>query len=73
MHKLVAMVQGTGRYPSRSAVDPEERAVAVWLQRRGKDAWAGTLAARVRPSYPAGKENRGSRRTRSGGANSWRR
>jgi hypothetical protein len=28
MHKLVAMVQGTGRYPSGSAVDPEERTVA---------------------------------------------
>jgi hypothetical protein len=44
MHELVAMVQQTGRYPSRSAESTSERTLGVWLQRRRKEAWAGTLA-----------------------------
>jgi hypothetical protein len=44
MKQIVNMVQQTGRYPSRSAESTAERTLAVWLQRRRKDAWAGTLA-----------------------------
>jgi hypothetical protein len=44
MHQLVAMVQDTGRYPSRNAESTSERTLAVWLQRRREDARAGTLA-----------------------------
>jgi hypothetical protein len=44
MHQLVAMVQETGRYPSRTAPTAEERTLAAWLERRRHDAAAGTLA-----------------------------
>jgi hypothetical protein len=48
MEQLVAMVQETGRYPSRTAESTAERSLAVWLQRRREDARAGTLAAAYR-------------------------
>ncbi|MFC9335797.1 helicase associated domain-containing protein [Arthrobacter sp. NPDC057009] len=44
MHRLVAMVQETGRYPSRTAPAAGERTLAAWLERRRHDAAAGTLA-----------------------------
>lgn len=43
MRQLVAMVQKTGRYPSRHTGSESERAVAAWLQRRRQEARAGTL------------------------------
>lgn len=48
MQELVALMQETGRYPSRNAEDPSERSLAVWLQRRREDARAGTLAQEYR-------------------------
>jgi hypothetical protein len=48
MRELVAMVQETGRYPSRTAGDVAERALASWLERRRRDAAAGTLAPAFR-------------------------
>lgn len=48
MRQLVAMVQDTGRYPSRNAESTTERTLAVWLQRRREDARAGTLAPAFR-------------------------
>ena len=45
MRELVAMVQETGRYPSRAAKDVAERTLASWLDRRRSDATAGTLAS----------------------------
>jgi hypothetical protein len=48
MRQLVAMVQDTGRYPSRNAESTSERTLAVWLQRRREDARAGTLAPAFR-------------------------
>jgi hypothetical protein len=50
MRALVAMVQETGRYPSRTSGDGAERALASWLERLRRDATAGTLA----PAYRAG-------------------
>lgn len=60
MHKLVAMVQGTGRYPSRSAVDPEERTAGLAGRKEAGKAgcevptfynWKeGTVAANSYPS-----------------------
>jgi hypothetical protein len=50
MRELVAMVQETGRYPSRTAADVAERTLASWLDRRRSDAAAGTLA----PAYRDG-------------------
>jgi Helicase associated domain len=50
MRQLVAMVQETGRYPSRTAENTPERTLAAWLQRRREDARAGTLA----PAYRDG-------------------
>ncbi|WP_311380822.1 helicase associated domain-containing protein [Arthrobacter sp. ISL-28] len=47
MRQLVALVQETGRYPSRTAESTAERTLATWLQRRREDARAGTLA----PAY----------------------
>jgi hypothetical protein len=44
MRELIAMVQETGRYPSRTAADVAERSLASWLERRRRDAAAGTLA-----------------------------
>lgn len=44
MLELVAMVQDTGRYPSRTAGPAAERSLAAWLERRRRDAAAGTLA-----------------------------
>lgn len=48
MQQLLAMVQETGRYPSRTAPDASERKLATWLQRRRSDARAGTLAPAFR-------------------------
>lgn len=48
MQQLLAMVQETGRYPSRNAPDPSERKLATWLQRRRQDARAGRLAPALR-------------------------
>lgn len=48
MHQLVALVQETGRYPSRHTGSESERTLAAWLQRRRKDARAGTLAPAFR-------------------------
>jgi hypothetical protein len=50
MSELVNMVQETGRYPSRSAADVAERTLASWLDRRRREATAGTLA----PAYRDG-------------------
>lgn len=50
MQQLIAMVQETGRYPSRTAADASERKLATWLQRRRSDARSGTLA----PAFRAG-------------------
>lgn len=47
MRQLVALVQETGRYPSRTAANADERRLASWLERRRRDAAAGTLA----PAY----------------------
>lgn len=35
MAQLVAMVQGSGKYPSTKSADRDERALAAWLNRRG--------------------------------------
>jgi hypothetical protein len=48
MRELVAMVQDTGRYPSRTAAAAAERSLASWLERRRRDAAAGTLAPVLR-------------------------
>jgi hypothetical protein len=50
MRQLVAMVEETGRYPSRTGDDADERRLASWLERRRRDAAAGTLA----PPYREG-------------------
>src|SRR6478735_2170328 len=43
MYQLLAMVEATGRYPSRNAEDKAERELAQWLRRRRRDAEAGIL------------------------------
>ena len=43
LYQLLAMVEATGRYPSRSAEDKVERELAQWLRRRRRDADAGIL------------------------------
>ncbi|MDP9696156.1 UNVERIFIED_ORG: hypothetical protein J2X79_003735 [Arthrobacter globiformis] len=48
MRELVAMVQETGRYPSRTATNAAERTLASWLERWRHDAAAGTLAPAIR-------------------------
>ncbi|WP_314192419.1 helicase associated domain-containing protein [uncultured Arthrobacter sp.] len=48
--ELVAFVQETGRYPSRTGEAASERTLAAWLQHRGEEARAGTLA----PAYREG-------------------
>ncbi|UKA56679.1 helicase associated domain-containing protein (plasmid) [Arthrobacter sp. FW305-BF8] len=50
MRQFVALVRETGRYPSRTAKDADERRLASWLERRRRDAAAGTLA----PAYRDG-------------------
>lgn len=50
LQQLVAFVQDTGRYPSRSSGDVSERTLAAWLQRRRREAADGTLA----PAYRQG-------------------
>lgn len=47
LQQVVAFVQDTGRYPSRSSGDVSERTLAAWLQRRRREAADGTLA----PAY----------------------
>lgn len=43
MAQLVAMVQGSGKYPSTKSADRDERALAAWLNRRRREAREGTL------------------------------
>ena len=43
IQQLVAFVQETGGYPSRSSDDVSERTLAEWLQRRRREAAEGTL------------------------------
>lgn len=43
MAQLVAMVQGSGKYPSTKSADRDERALAAWLNRRRRDSREGTL------------------------------
>ncbi|MET3932374.1 hypothetical protein ABIE00_000420 [Arthrobacter sp. OAP107] len=43
MYQLLAVVEATGRYPSRNAEDKAERELAQWLRRRRRDADAGIL------------------------------
>lgn len=43
MAQLIALVQEGGRYPSSKAEDNAERALAVWLSRRRKEAREGNL------------------------------
>ena len=43
MYQLLAMIDATGRYPSRNAEDKAERELAQWLRRRRRDADAGIL------------------------------
>ncbi|WP_240987167.1 helicase associated domain-containing protein [Arthrobacter sp. Soil736] len=43
LYQVVAMVEATGRYPSRNAEDRAERELAQWLRRRRRDAEAGIL------------------------------
>lgn len=50
LQELVAFVQETGRYPSRSSGDVSQRTLAAWLQRRRREAADGTLA----PAYLQG-------------------
>ncbi|MDP9696139.1 UNVERIFIED_ORG: hypothetical protein J2X79_003718 [Arthrobacter globiformis] len=45
--QLAAFVQEVGRYPSRNSDDGAERTLAGWLQRRRREAAAGTLT----PAY----------------------
>jgi hypothetical protein len=53
MRQLVALVEETGRYPSRTAADADERALASWLERRRRDAATGTLAPAYRDGLAA--------------------
>ncbi|WP_353713504.1 helicase associated domain-containing protein [Arthrobacter sp. K5] len=53
MRQLMVMVQETGRYPSRTAADADERRLASWLERRRRDAAAGTLAPAYRDGLAA--------------------
>jgi hypothetical protein len=48
LEQLLAMVQGTGRYPSRTAIDASERTLATWLQRRRNEERAGMLSPVLR-------------------------
>jgi hypothetical protein len=48
MQQLVAIVQETGRYPSRHSPSDTERTLSAWLQRRRVDARAETLAEAYR-------------------------
>lgn len=51
MRRPVAMVQETGRYPSRTAESTSERSLAVWLPRRGEDARAGQIVKEHRDGF----------------------
>ncbi|MBT2552702.1 helicase associated domain-containing protein [Arthrobacter sp. ISL-5] len=53
MHQVVAMVEATGRYPSRNAEDRAERELAQWLRRRRRDAEAGILNPVIREGLAA--------------------
>lgn len=53
MHQVVAMVETTGRYPSRNAEDRAERELAQWLRRRRRDAEAGILNPVIREGLAA--------------------
>lgn len=65
MQRVVAMVRATGRYPSWDAESTSERTLAVWLQRRRRDACRGTLAPAFReglavlPDWKGGTCERG--------------
>lgn len=43
VYHLLAMIEITGRYPSRDAQAPGEQELAQWLRRRRRDAEAGVL------------------------------
>lgn len=53
MHQVVAMVEATGRYPSRNAEERAERELAQWLRRRRRDAEAGILNPVIREGLAA--------------------
>lgn len=53
MNELIDFVTSQGRYPSYSAASPEERTLAIWLQRRRRNAAAGTLAPAFREGLRA--------------------
>jgi DNA-binding transcriptional ArsR family regulator len=60
MKELIAAVQETGQYPSLYASDLSERTLAAWLNRRRREAHAGTLAPAYREGLsvlPAGRES----------------
>ena len=48
MAQLVAMVQGSGKYPSTKSSDGDERALAAWLNRRRRESKEGTLPPEFR-------------------------
>ncbi|WP_157372020.1 helicase associated domain-containing protein [Arthrobacter sp. Soil736] len=48
LRAVLAMVEATGRYPSRNADDESERKLAAWLRRRRRDADAGILDPAIR-------------------------
>lgn len=48
LYQVLAMVEATGRYPSRNAEDKVERELAQWLRRRRRDAEAGLLNPVIR-------------------------
>jgi hypothetical protein len=53
MNQVVAMVEATGRYPSRQAEDRAERELAQWLRRRRRDEEAGVLNPVIRDGLAA--------------------
>lgn len=53
LYQLVAMVEATGRYPSRNAEDRAERELAQWLRRRRRDADAGIINPVIRDGLAA--------------------
>lgn len=53
MTKLIDFVKVEGRYPTYSSTSTEERTLAMWLQRRRRNAAAGTLAPAFREGLQA--------------------
>jgi hypothetical protein len=60
--QLVAFVQETGRYPSRSSDNVAERTLAAWLQRRRREAANGTLVPAYRQALAVLPDWRGTPR-----------